>query len=240
MDLKALLVDGKFNRGYCPICSSNTVFVERGEWLRDEYLCILCNSIPRWRAVIEVLETYFPKWRDLRIHESSPGGSSSEKIQRECPGYLPTHFFTDTQPGECRDGIRCEDLEAQTFADAEFDLVITQDVFEHLLEPDRAFQEIRRTLRMGGAHVFTVPWYYLQQTRVRAVREEGKIRHLETPNYHGNPIDTEGSLVTREWGYDLADYVYQACGMVTTVIHIRDRSRGIDGAMSEVFISRKL
>lgn len=239
MNLKTMLAGGKYNRGHCPICACPTVFVELGDWLRDQYLCVLCRSVPRWRAVIEVLESYFPNWRDLAMHESSPGGASSEKLARECPGYLGTHFFQDVRSGRCRDGIRCENLEAQTFEDERFDLVITQDVFEHLFEPERAFREIHRTLKPGGAHVFTVPWYYWQPTRVRALRENGQVRHLDTPDYHGNPIDPGGSLVTREWGYDLADIIYRSCAMTTMVIRIRDRAKGIDGAMCEVFVSRK-
>jgi SAM-dependent methyltransferase len=38
-----------------------------------------------------------------------------------------------------------------------FDLYLTQDVFEHLFDPAAAFREIARTLRTGGAHVFTTP-----------------------------------------------------------------------------------
>src|ERR1019366_2746057 len=93
-------------------------------------------------------------------HESSPGGPASAKLARECHHYTPTHFFPDVPPGGLKDGIRCENLEEQTFADASFDLVVTSDVFEHVLDPARAFSEIARTLRPGGAHVFTVPWYW--------------------------------------------------------------------------------
>ncbi len=240
MDVKPLLTNGRFNKGYCPICESPTIFVEKGDWLRDDYLCVLCSSIPRWRALIEVLETHFPDWRQMRIHECSPGGASSAKLQREGAHYLPTHFFPDASPGSLKDGVRCENLESQTFADASFDLVITQDVLEHLFHPRNAFREIARTLKPGGAHVFTVPWYYRQPTRVRARRQDGEIVHLEPPDYHHNPVDPQGSLVTREWGYDLADAIYTSCGMTTTVIRIRDRSKGIDGEMCEVFISRKI
>ncbi|MGH8487345.1 MAG: class I SAM-dependent methyltransferase [Gammaproteobacteria bacterium] len=45
---------------------------------------------------------------------------------------------------------RCENLEEQTFHDEFFDLVITQDVFEHVFHPDLAIREIARTLRPGG------------------------------------------------------------------------------------------
>jgi 2-polyprenyl-3-methyl-5-hydroxy-6-metoxy-1,4-benzoquinol methylase len=44
-----------------------------------------------------------------------------------------------------------------TFGDETFDLTITQDVMEHVFNPEKAFQEIMRTTKSGGAHVFTTP-----------------------------------------------------------------------------------
>ena len=43
-----------------------------------------------------------------------------------------------------------------TFENESFDLFITQDVFEHVMTPNKAFKEIERVLKPGGAHVFTV------------------------------------------------------------------------------------
>ena len=233
------LLTGSFNFGFCPICEAKTVFVIRKDWLRDFYHCARCGSIPRWRALIQVLQTHFPDWRTLRMHESSPGGASSEKLKRESQNYIASHFFSDVTAGQVKNGFRCENLEQQTFADAEFDLVITQDVFEHILNPARALSEIARTLKPGGAHVFTVPWYYWKQTLVRAVEENGSIRHLETPDYHGNPIDPNGSLVVTEWGWDLCGFIFEHSGLQTTAVRIQDRYRGIEAEFIEVFISRK-
>jgi hypothetical protein len=201
---------------------------------------VRCGSIPRERALIHALDVHFPAWRGLQIHESSPGGRASDKLRRECRGYLPSHFFSDVPPGQSKDGFRSENLERQTFADQVFDLVVTQDVFEHVLSPALAFAEVVRTLRVGGAHVFTVPWYYWKKTLVRAVLENGQVRHLEAPDYHGNPIDARGSLVVREWGLDLLDFIRETSGVETSVVRVWDRRLGIDGEFREVFVSRKL
>jgi SAM-dependent methyltransferase len=142
--------------------------------------------------------------------------------------------------GELRNGFRCEDLERQTFPDACFDLVVTGDVFEHVLDPARGFSEIARTLRPGAAHVFTVPWYWWKKTLVRAYRnEEGTIINLEPPDYHGNPIDEKGSLVVTEWGPELCDFIYRSSGLTTTAILIRDTKLGLAGEFCEVFVSSK-
>ena len=157
--LATQLARGRLNRGYCTICDCAVWFNETGPWLRDQYLCLRCGSIPRNRALVKVLNDHFPGWRELRIHESSPGGASSDKIRRECKQYVASQFFHGVPRGQLKDGQRSENLEALTFPDQSFDLVITQDVFEHVLRPSKAFAEIARTLKPGGAHVYTVPYY---------------------------------------------------------------------------------
>jgi len=87
---------------------------------------------------------------------------------------------------------RTSTLECQTFPDARFDLVITQDVLEHLFDPKAAFREIARTLRPGGAQIFTVP---LVQGRTKASTRRatqtpsGAIEHSADPDPkdHGQP-----------------------------------------------------
>jgi hypothetical protein len=226
-------------RGECPICERATVFLKASEWLRDHYYCARCLSLPRFRAVIRVLGERFPDWRGLAIHESSPAGPASAKLARECTRYTATQFFPDVEPGGTKAGQRCEDLERQTFGDAAFDLVVTQDVFEHVLDPGRAFAEVARTLRPGGSHVFTVPWYYWKPTVVRARRLGGTVVHDLPPEYHANPIDRGGSLVVTEWGADLLEFIERSSGLQTTVEHVFDPRQGICGEFREVFVSRK-
>ncbi len=86
--------------------------------------------------------------------------------------------------------------------------------------------------------VFRLPYW---KATVQRARHDGQggIHYLLEPEYHGNPIAAEGSLVVTEWGYDLCDVIFRASGMTTTAIRICDRYRGIQGEFIEVFISRK-
>ena len=144
----------------------------------------------------------------MHIHESSPCGAASEMLARERNNCLATHYYPDVPFGEYRWGFRSENLENQTFEDCSFDLIVIQDVFEHILYPDRAFREIARALKPGGAHVFTVPWYYWKKTVDSAQERDGKIEHLLLPEYHGNPISKDGLLVQPEWGYNICDFIH--------------------------------
>ncbi len=236
--LKKIITTRK-NFGFCPICDGQTLFVEFGPWLRDQYLCLRCRSIPRNRALFHVLTEQFPGYRSLRIHESSPCGPASARLARDCPGYVPSQYYPGALSGSVKDGFINENLEKMTFPDNSFDLTITQDVMEHVLHADMAFTEIARTLKPGGAHIFTLPLYCRPETKVRAVATGDGIDFLEEKEFHGNPVDAAGSLVVREWGPDLTDYIRLCSGMTTTTYRIADRKLGIDGEFLEVFVSRK-
>ena len=226
--------------GFCPVCEQQTRFQSWTTWLRDGFVCVTCESLPRERALHVVLERVRPDWRELRIHESSPSNKDS-KLARECPGYLLTHYSPTRAPGEIGPDWRNEDLEAQTFADESFDMVVTQDVFEHLFEPDRAIAEISRTLKPGGLHVATVPLVRKDGASRRRARrgDDGHVEHLDEAAHHLNPVDADGSLVTVDWGYDIADYFDVHGGLNTTIFAIDDLSRGIRAELIEVLVSRK-
>ena len=230
--------------GVCPICEQEVVFRSEKEWLRDHFLCSGCGSIPRERALMHVIKLYFPGYRSLIVHESSPGGrGASVKLRNECAGYTTSHFYKDLKLGEyqAQHGHRCEDLENLTFDDESFDLFITQDVMEHIFDPARAFNEIARVLKPGGAHIFTVPIINKErETECWASRDEsGQIIYHKEPEYHGNPIDESGSLVTMHWGYDIASFIMKAADTPSTIVMIDDLSQGIRAEYIEVIVSRK-
>lgn len=230
------------NSGYCPACDNEVVFVARNTWFRDHYLCSSCGSIPRERALMLVIDTYFPNWRNLIVHESSPcNRGASKRLAQECFHYVPSQYFPDREPGTNVNGVRCENLEALAFDDESIDLHVTQDVLEHIPHPSRAFREIARTLRPGGAHIFTVPLVNKNApSRVRArISDNGQVFHLEPPVYHGNPISDEGSLVTVDWGFDIGRHIFEACHLFTQTIYIDDLSKGIRADLIEVLITFK-
>jgi SAM-dependent methyltransferase len=235
--------------GLCPICAERVHFVAEGPYFRSTLKCDRCGSVPRHRAIMHVLAKHFPNWRDLNIHQGSPGwDAASQLISRECKSYTNSQYDTSVSfgsvvhnPSTPGKKYRSEDLEAQTFADETFDIVITQDVFEHVFHPDRAIKEIARTLRPHGAVLMSVPlvrgkW----PSRRRAVVMDGKTEFLLEPEFHGNPVDTSGSLVTIDWGYDIVTFMQYHSGLSFILMMIDNIDIGVRADLNEVLIGFKV
>jgi SAM-dependent methyltransferase len=170
------------------------------------------------------------------------GRGANRRLTKEAPAYITSQYCADVAPGEIVNGIRCENLERLSFGDESFDLHITQDVFEHLFDPAAAFREVARTLRPGGGHVFTTPLVRKNEpTRFCAsLASDGTVVHLiEPPEYHGNPVSREGSLVTVNWGYDITSFIFETSGLFTEIIFLDILEYGIRAAYIEVLIARK-
>ena len=245
-----------FSQGYCPICEAPREFLAEREdelsdraaavWLRIALTCTTCRAPPRERIIAGALQTLCPDWRQKAIHECSPGGwAFSYKLRRECPGYVATQYdpglpFGSTSSAGGRGVWRNENLEDQGFADASFDIVVTQDVFEHLFHPGQAMREIARTLKPGGLALMTVPvvrgW---GQTERRAALVDGTVHHLLDPQYHGNPVGDGRSLVTVDWSYDIGSYLAAASGLSVTVSVVDDLSQGIRDPYNVLIVAKK-
>lgn len=147
----------------------------------------------RWDLYFTEQITDFYKWACKRYPNDVIFGSE----------YLGDDFA----PGQVVDGVRHEDLHRLSFADSSLDLVVSNDVMEHVHSPRRAFQEIARVLRPGGQALMTFPFSYRGESVVRAELADGSIAHRLEPVYHGNPASADGSLVFTDFGWDVLDMI---------------------------------
>ncbi|MGM5470797.1 class I SAM-dependent methyltransferase [Flavobacteriaceae bacterium LMO-SS05] len=188
------------------------------------------------------IKNEYPNWAHLKIHESSPGPRGhSVLLRKKAKYYTETQYFSDQPLGSYVKGVRNEDLEQQTFEDESFDLVVTSDVMEHIYEPDKAFKEIYRTLKPGGAHIFSVPIINKHKTTERWAKKgaDGEPVFLFEPEWHGNPIDKKGSPVTFHWGYDIKDYIIKHTKGDCQIVYIDDLHHGIRAEYIEIIVAKK-
>ncbi len=221
--------------GHCPLCERAATFALHLESPRESPICLGCGSAPRQRAVAKVLGELGLLLESLHAHESSPSLCTHLHFQRRCRRFLPSYWFPGGKPGSRVGGYWCIDLQDQPLATASLDLVVTQDVLEHVADPMRALREVERTLVPGGVHVFTVPRMAHAVTTVRAELRDGELHHLSAPQFHRNPISREGALVVTDWGTDLEQRLADA-GLACATHRVQDPDLGIPEAV-EVFVA---
>ncbi|MCX7376733.1 MAG: class I SAM-dependent methyltransferase [Alphaproteobacteria bacterium] len=208
--------------GRCPVCEHDTMFEMQAPKYYRSAKCASCGSWPAQRAFWYALTSLRTNWRDLTIHESSPGGDPvTFRFLKECRNYVVSQYNPE-QPGgmmvfdQGKAGGKyiVQDLQKQTFPDNYFDLVVTREVFEHVFDPESAISEIARTLKPGGLCLMAVPVanrFKATQRRARIV--DGVVEHILPPEYHGNPMSKDGALVTIDWGYDIAPLLTKFSGI---------------------------
>ena len=176
--------------GQCSVCGVEARFV-RNSWIlpgelrrawpdgfveRESMLCSSCGASRRARLLADAL---------LRLYadaaRSVPELVAEERFRgldvAEVNAVGRMHQFLESLPRLTYVEYPEQDLQALTWPDASFDLVLTSDTLEHVPDLDRALHEIRRVLRQGGRHVFTVPI----DPRLPATRSRAGL----PPQHHG-------------------------------------------------------
>jgi SAM-dependent methyltransferase len=128
-----------------------------------------------------------------------------------------------------------------TFTDNTFDLFLTQDVLEHVFNPQKAVREMLRVVKPGGYVIFTIPIFHGKKTVRRArLDENGNVEYIEDAVYHGNPVDSEGSLAVWDYGDDFIDDLKKlAANHEFDVFNHSIPELGIEGEFLDVFYVKK-
>jgi SAM-dependent methyltransferase len=187
---------------------------------------LIANGLlSRNRAVLRVLERTFGSIKELRsqdvyLVEALTGFALWLRRHLGDERLICSEFLEEAE--QRHSDIPHQDLCNLSFADASFDLVLCNELFEHLQDMDIAFREVARVLRPGGRLVGTCPMAFGQQEAiVKAVHdpETGMSELLGDAELHGDPVRPEtGSLVYRIPGWDVVGQL-QAAGFREAVIH---------------------
>lgn len=236
--------------GMCPICGGPTAYlVTDASNPRWGLQCVRCRSVPRNRmtalALCQALGvSTLRQARRHGLHKdvyiAAADGYVIKALPVGTPRLTTSEFVQGVTPGQALpDGIStCQDLEALTYADAAFDVVVSEDVLEHVRRPDRCFDEVRRVLRPGGQHIFTVPYSHDQKTVTRVDTSGDEDVHLAEAEWHGDSL--RGRILTyRNFGYDIFDQL-RAHGMETRIRLPTHREYRAGVAGSEVFVATRL
>ena len=205
--------------GFCLCCDLHTKFAVDLEWggrkvgnklypnWRERMVCTSCQMNNRQRLMATLLKQFLNEKVNQSVYLMEQVTPIFDWAEKHCIGqtingseYLGPGYAS----GTIIEGIRHEDIENLSFGSQTLDLVVSNDVFEHVPDYQNAFAECARVLKPGGIMLATIPFHSQSiQSVVRAKLSEGQINHLQPPQYHGNPVSQEGSLVFTDFGWDV-------------------------------------
>lgn len=219
-------------KGHCFACGKDSAFdfreivtkqlandwridlrIKKGFDLRESLYCQFCGNSLRTRQMAKALVLFYSNgkvrslkdlvnlesFRKLRIAEINACGNLHPTLRP-----LPLLYYSEFTPPDKE--IRKEDLQNLSYQDEFFDLVLTSDTLEHVPDLEKALEEIRRILKPGGYHVFTIPIIMSRKTRERIVidgDDNKSIKKLLPDSFHGS--GESDNIVFREFGADVID-----------------------------------
>lgn len=175
-------------RGDCPSCRG-TRFLSLGP--RAFFTrCLRCRANVVNMSVIPVVRAHFgDDFSGRSAYELSSYGATFDFLQRSFPRFEFSEYSSARPLGSTRDGVRNEDVQRLTFADESFDVVTSNQVFEHVPDDRSGYAECLRVLKPGGALIFTVPLYDMPHTETIArLAPDGRIEWIGTPEYHDSRL----------------------------------------------------
>ena len=158
-------------KGFCTIFGTNTEFTISSENLREDIVAATSSLNNRHRQLVCALSMALfghPNatlgtitdhiWtRSMRIYMAEANSVLANFFaNRLGPTSLvrSEYYGSDRRSGDVIDGILHQDLQRTSFVDASFDVVITNDVFEHIPDVITAEKDVCEFSNRAGVYFF--------------------------------------------------------------------------------------
>jgi SAM-dependent methyltransferase len=207
--------------GWCAACGTRSQFImdDRSCWLdadgnrhlnwRERLQCVRCGLNNRMRAALQLMCGNLRLDPSQRVYLTEQTTRFYTVLRRRFPKVVGSEYLRDNTANGASNaaGIRCEDVTALSFPDASFDCIGSFDVLEHVSDFYRAIAEFARCLTPDGWLLLSAPFNpHFTRHQVRAVpHPDAMIHHILPPEYHGDPLSSEGVLCFYHFGWSLLD-----------------------------------
>lgn len=209
--------------GVCSVCNSVHTFImderfaeivnnkKNLNW-RERLVCPNCHCNSRERFLARKIFDFYQPGSKILLYEQAT--NFFQKIRREIPSacgfeYMGNGYYEEREIN----GIHCEDICKMNFADEEFDLLVSNDIFGLTVDYKEAFREAHRVLRPDGKLIFTIPFDGNSVTTIRRVKVTAEgIVNLEPIWYYNNPVNINcPRQICEVFGWDILETL-KDCG----------------------------
>jgi SAM-dependent methyltransferase len=182
--------------------------VRRPNW-RERLVCPDCHLNNRMRAAVHLLEVNSNLDANAEIYIGEQLTYLYLLLKQRYPRLVGSEYLGEEfNSGDVNEkNVRHEDMTDLSFSNDSCDAIMHFDVLEHIPDFKGALVEALRCLRPGGHLFFSAPFRVNEpNTLVRAELADGIVRHIEEPEYHGDPVNpSEGILCFYHFGWELLD-----------------------------------
>jgi SAM-dependent methyltransferase len=185
----------KLSRGSCPACDA-TLFISLKP---SDFLtrCLSCKANVVNLSLIPVIKKHFGGLKNTaHAYELSTYGATLGYLKNNFGQVTVSEYMSGEVNGALINGVLNEDILNLTFAENTFDLITSNSVLEHVPDDIKGVQECLRTLKPGGALIFSVPLYDTPLTIRMAVITPTGIDFLSEPEYHDSRLSGPKSALT--------------------------------------------
>ena len=163
----------------------------------------------RMRFALMIIDTLGRILKDDKVYIMEQVTPLFKYLKNKYPNLIGSEYFDEnTVSGTINsEGVIHQNATRLSFKDQEFKAILSFDVFEHVPDYKKAFMESFRVLKNGGRLIFSAPFIPdSDQTQIRARLEvNGEISHILEPEYHGDPMSSNGILCFQHFGWDILD-----------------------------------
>jgi GT2 family glycosyltransferase len=205
--------------GFCACCKKTTAMgISRSEgtdtpnW-RETLVCPACGMNNRQRLMATLLRQELETQTSANVYLMEQVSAFFRWSHRNLDGHniVGSEYLPEETRSAFGEDIHHEDAQALSFGDATFDIVISNEVLEHVADPAQALRECARVLKPGGIFLATIPFHSAQDRSVtRAQVIDGSIKYHAPAQYHGNPLSPDGALVFTDFAWDFVDMASNA------------------------------
>ena len=212
--------------GYCTACRRVRNFkVNCGVYfghlpnLREGLVCE-CGLSNRNRLIYSAITMEKDSEVDVQMAILEGTSLLYRRLQEKYPVIIGSEYIGEGVPGGTLHtvgglSVRHESITGLSFPSCSLDVIVHNDVLEHIFDYKKALEELYRVLRKGGSLIFTCPFFFMLDRELQKARilDDGSIEFLMEPEYHGDPINPQGALTFYHYGWGLLDDLTR-CGFI--------------------------
>lgn len=168
--------------------------------------CLRCKGNGTGLSLAMAVKNLGLRGAEVKCWEMSTYGSTLRQLKASLFTITVSEFLDGVASGCYVNGILVQDVQRTSFGDKSFDLITSNQVFEHVPDFPVAMRECHRILKDKGALLFSVPLYNSKATEKKAYLDAGKLVFCGRPEFHDSRLAGPGSSPVF-WRFSVKDIV---------------------------------